>query len=193
LLDVDWGKSTIFLNIDPLPVGRDPMSIVKVAKQFFGRVEYNISKKPNATAALQWCWRQPTEPYFFHLQADWSLNKPVSIRHMITLLIKHNLIGVNLRAYVKKKRELCLSPSLVRSDEAKRIANALRLDWNAERQLRPPKKGISYVNGRRLQGKLHAMHIPEKGKMISDIGRGWLGEHGYKRNAGVNFTTWKKK
>jgi len=193
LRGVDWGGSKLFINIDQLPKGSDPMSIVDVAKRFFGEVKYNISEKPNATAALQWCWLQPTDKYFFHLQADWALREPIDIKHLIKLLVGDGLIGVNLRAYSKKKQELCLSPSLVRTSEANRIAKSLRLDWNAERQLRPPKKGISYLNGRSLQGKMPAVHYPPNRKVIFDIGRSWLGDHGFARDDGVNFTTWKKR
>jgi len=191
LVGVDWGASTLFLNIDPLPKGADPTKVIEVAEKFFGTVKPRITRKPNATAALQWCWLQPTEPYFFHLQADWALRKKFNIRSMIKLLVKQKLIAVNLRCYSKKKFELCLSPSLVRTREAKRIARALRLDWNAERQLRKRKK--NNPNGRDLQGKMRSIHIPPRGKVIFDIGRAWLNEHNYKRNDGCNFTTWANK
>ena len=67
LLGIDFKISTLYLNVDPIPVG-NTKEVIDVAKKYFGNVVYNIPEEPNFTKAIKWCWSQVKNEYFFNLE-----------------------------------------------------------------------------------------------------------------------------
>ncbi len=192
LVDVDFKRSTLYINVDPIPYENDPNEVVTVAKRYFGNVIPNIPKKPNFCQALKWCWAQPKNNFFFSLEDDWILLKQISVASLIKLIErqKGKCLGINLRAYSHiHDRRICLSPCLLRSKPAKEIAAILNIEYNPEKQLRIrcPKnpmggKTLGYFT-------IHFPSIP----IIKDTGINWLRKNGaYKRTYGPKFITWKR-
>ena len=192
LVGIDYKKSTLYLNIDPIPFENDPQLVVKVARKFFGKVVVNIPKEPNFCQAVRWCWCQPQGDQFFHLEDDWVLNGRIHINTLLHEMARNGkrCFGVNLRAYMSiKSRRICLSPCLLKSKIAKEIALDLNPRCNPEKQLRP--KTLDNKIGGKAK-KYFNVHYPNTRSVIRDIGRIWLEKSRYNRGAGPSFITWTK-
>lgn len=202
---VNWKRSTLYINIDPMPEGRDPQAIIDIGKKYFGKVEANVPEKAHFTKALHWCFQQPQEEMFFYLQDDWRLVKRVKIQDLKVMLnsdVRYSkysnkrakVINVVLRAYSAiRDNRICLSPSLINTEWAKEYSNRLDFSLNPERQFRPKSK----VNqgGGQASSPLHVgvqfPKDPRWGIYVKDLGRGWLKHNGFKRNAKAwNFNHW---
>jgi len=174
LHNVDFAKSTLWINIDPTPRTGNWKDVYSIVKRHFKTVNYNVPDKPNFCKAIKWCWSQPQSPIFFHLELDWVLNEAIDIKQMQLFFRKKNIAAVNLRAYIAKQHAICLSPCLLRTKAARSIAERMNPKYNPERQLRP--KGPKEPNGRDLQGDWKSVHYP-KYKVIRDIGRKWMAKN----------------
>ena len=207
LLGIDYSKSTLYINIDPIPDG-DRDEVIEVAKQYFGNVVANTPEKPNFSKALKWCFLQPKGDYFFYLQDDWVMQNELYISDMIKHLgTRHypnggrsnerrnsrTIVAVNLRAYKTiRDNRICLSPVLVSNSWGKRFAKRLNTDFNPERQTRiKSKKNPHGADANDLGASLH---LPEKKVIVADTGRKWLNKNNIRRNGNaVKFNGWIKK
>ncbi len=188
LQDVDFQRSTLYLNVDPLPSRAKAEDTVAVATDFFGTVICNTPSRANFTAAVKWCWSNVTGPYVFNLEDDWVLKNPVSIKTLCDKLnkpykeSKDNVVQVYLRAYSgSNKLKICLSPSLLSGDLVRRAVKIFDTNLNPEIQLR----------GKVVQGVsvFHAKPIA-----VKDIGRSWLKNSKFKHPPKkANFTSWVNK
>jgi hypothetical protein len=170
LKNVDFAESTLWINIDPVPKNERWEDVYDIAKQYFKVVNCNTPNKPNFCKAIKWCWSRPQSPIFFHLELDWILRKPINIKHMKQLL-RGRIVSINLRAYLRKVRAMCLSPCLLQTKAAQSIASRMNPKYNPERQLR--KKSPKEPHGKNLQGEYISVHYPKQ-KVIFDIGRAWM-------------------
>jgi len=202
-IDVNFSQSTLYINIDPLPTS-DYSSVIDVCKKYFGNIICNTPNEPNFSRALKWCWNQPKEKIFFHLEDDWILMKQIKMEDLIerlnniisiasrmkirnTSIDRH--IGINLRAYSHiNDRRVCLSPGLFLSEWAKKASNIFRTDCNPERQMR---KGFGIGNHFLIASR--ALHYPPNRNeiIIEDIGRKWMSENSkYIKENGPAFNRW---
>ncbi|NJL70648.1 MAG: hypothetical protein HC888_03030 [Candidatus Competibacteraceae bacterium] len=195
LRDVDWGRSTIFLNIDPVPtdrVGRRE-AVIDVAKRTFGNVVVNQPETANFTAALKWCWTQQQNDVFFNLEDDWTMTKRVSV-YELKYLLQGDVVIINLRAYKSiRDNRLCLSPGIVNGRWARDVATRLDINYNPEQQL----QGHTADNecGGISDPKYLGMQFPicPNRNYVLDQGRAWLKQQGNAKNGDrFNFTTWVK-
>ena len=86
LKNVDFTKSTLYINIDPTPSKDNISEVINVARKYFGNVIYNIPNEPNFAQAILWCFQQVKGEYFFHLEDDWILLREVNIHSMVHVL-----------------------------------------------------------------------------------------------------------
>lgn len=189
LLGVSLSDCTLYLNVDPRPVEVPQQNAVAIAEEFFGRVVSNCPPEANFAAAVKWCWQQPVTAYFFSLEDDWILLRPIEIEDMRSLLLHDlGLACVNLRAYPHDDDRLCLAPGLWRSVAAWDIAERMRTDENPERQLR--KAGTDNPYGGLHHGYRGAQYPQER--VLRDIGRVWLMQTPYRREGGKRFVKWER-
>lgn len=191
LLGVDMSKSFLHLNIDPVPDKGDWTTTYEVASSFFAKVHINVPKVASFPAAVKWCWSQPRTRFFFHLEDDWIMKRPIVIDEMIAILLAQaDLSCVNLRAYnfPDGDSRICLSPCLMRTEHARVISERLSITANPEKQLRP----VAFDNpeGGKHGGFL-GMQVPLD-VVLKDIGRTWLATSGWKKTKVTHFTTWEK-
>lgn len=201
LQGVNFKESTLYLNVDPIPVDTDPLKVVEVAKKYFGNVIVNIPKTPNFSLALQWCFTQPKDKYFFYLQDDWVMIKKFSIDTLFdhmgsSIRDKKNRPGTvvvaTMRAYKTiKDNRICLSPGLFNSWWGKTFAQKMNVKFNPERQTR--KKTLENPEGGKMQSKYIGIHLPKNTTVVEDIGRKWLVNVGLRRNSSdkCKFTGWR--
>ena len=162
---VDFSKSTLYLNVDPLPISSGRKAAIKVARRFFGNVVHRLPKKANFTSAVNWLWSQPSDEFIFHLEDDWELLENISINTLLGIFKSNPILyQVALRAYRYKYRKFCLSPSLIRRPLYKRMGGRLDESINPELQLRfQPAKMRKRVTA-----------YPDVGIIVKDIGREWI-------------------
>lgn len=163
LKGVDFSKSILYLNIDPIPNSEGIEIVEKVAKLFFGTVFVRYTKKGCASIANDWVLRQPKGEFFFNLEDDWQLRKEVNIFEMISLLQKHKgLMQCYLLGSMINQGRPTLMPSLIRTSVLKPMLELLNTDSNYEQQM------IAVYN--RIGNKPLSIQYGLK-KYVYDIGR----------------------
>jgi hypothetical protein len=200
LKGIDWKKSTLLINIDPLPEG-DREAVVRVGQQYFGHVRARLPKTPNYTAAYNWLWSNADSPIIFNLEDDWELTREVDANMLASFFDREDtLYAVALRAYPHTYISVPTSPAFLHERYYKAIGGNLDPTINPEIQLRGSKWGIDMPTKRPEYGP----HISTKGKLhmwpegkgnqhivVKDIGREWMLQSKFRRPEGKsNFTTW---
>ena len=191
LTDVDFSNSTLYINIDPVPEHKDPIYTLKAAKEFFGTVVHRMPEKPNFCDAIKWCWSQPSMKYFINLEDDWELYKGAKYFQAVQLMDEDTAI-VNFRAYRSiKDNRLCLSPGVVRTNWARRVAKALDSRFNPEQQLRKKTdKNPHGGKGFNMKGRQYSSN--GKNSIVRDTGRDWMRRMGMaKVGTKHTFKSWK--
>lgn len=177
---IDWGSTTLFVNIEPLPDANAVNSVIEVCKQFFGRVVTRTPKEANFTKALSWCWNQVNTDYVLHLEDDWVLTSKIEFKDLLKLFVNDKTKQVVLRAYPYEYDKMCLSPSVIRGSWVKRFEFDFNL--NPEVQLRKSWVRPEYIN------------VPHNNIVVKDIGRKWIESSDYKKPGHkASFTSWEKK
>tara|TARA_B100001778_G_C18597478_1_gene635526 strand:- start:1140 stop:1766 length:627 start_codon:yes stop_codon:yes gene_type:complete len=182
LTGIDFSKSTLYINIDPVPEAEKQQATLEVAKSFFGNVVHRTPDKPNFTAAVNWLWSQADSDYIFHLEDDWELLRSIGMNDVLKRFDDPDILEVAFRAYKYPYKSLCLSPSVWRKSLYKRFAGKLNEELNPEVQLR--------VDG------IFPKNITCMGKrpIIKDTGRPWLSKSDFQRpKTKARFTSWEKK
>ncbi len=195
LLNANLRESTLYINVDTAPAGNNPQDIVDIAKRYFRNVVANISSNPCFCQAFKWCWKQPKEDFFFHLEDDWLLLNRVDINDLFELFSKsdNKLAVINLRAYLEITDDrICLSPGLVKTVFAEYIIDKLDVTTNPEPQTR--RMGSANTTGKNkmgFYGLQYPAQVPEV--IIKDIGRPWLAKQGLQRplTDKYMFNTWE--
>lgn len=190
LKGVDFSKSTIYVNADSIvhrPDLRDYSNdVIKLLNKNFGQVIWNPTNSPNFSKAIHWCWSQPKEDFFFHIEDDWILKKEININELIQKFDDSDVYAVNLRAYSFNQPKPCLLQSVWRKSFCEKFINSLDFDRNPENQLRSFVKETKYYN----------IHYPEgiDDIVVEDIGREWLRKNSIERNhISSKFISYKER
>ena len=187
---------TLYINIDPLPLGSDPLEVVNVAKKYFKEVVYNTPEKPNFTAAYNWIWSSAKSKIIFNLEDDWILTEEINVPELLKNFEKNKtLYLVALRSYSSSYKKCPLSPSFMHRRYYGRIAGKLNENINPEIQLRGRKFGLempSPEDNISQKGKL--VVYPKKKIIVKDIGRKWIKKTNLAKPAKKSgFTSWVKR
>ncbi len=191
LTGVDWKKSMLYLNIDPLPKDKgleEAKQIMQKARNVFYKVDVRRAKIPNFTRAVKWGWSQPRGSFFFYFQADWILKQKVDIEFLMMSMLNRKLDSLHLRAYKGNYDRLCLSPGLIKSNTARELAREMVETVGPEAQLRPPEKR---EGGRGLGVNLNSYCWPRNQVVVEDIGKEWAEKHNIQKKGGSSFVEWE--
>jgi len=88
----------LIINVDPVGESIKPAKVIKVARQYFDDVIFNIAQTPSFPKAVKWVWSQATAPYIFHWEDDVNILREIDVDHMIKIL-KDNPKLSSLRLY----------------------------------------------------------------------------------------------
>ena len=89
-LFTDRNLYRLIVNIDPVgDEGRSKEDILNICNTYFDNVIYNYPDKPSFPKAVIWTWKKVESNYFFHLEDDWQLFRPVDIKRLIKVLHKN--------------------------------------------------------------------------------------------------------
>ena len=196
LKGIDLKECRLFINIDPLPSGKDRKEVTKVAKKYFREVIPNYPDKPNYTAAYNWLWSSAESNIIFNLEDDWELIEEVPIPELVDHFNNYpEMMEVALRAYTYEYPKCPTSPCLMGKKYYKAVGGKLNITLNPEIQLRGRKFGIEMPNPKDkipFKGKL--IVYPENKVILKDIGRSWLKRSNYRRpKKKARFTSWETK
>ena len=86
LQGIDLQNCRLFINIDPLPSNIKRKDVIVVARKYFKEVYYNLPKKANFTAAVNWIWLNSSSEFIFHLEDDFEMIRLVDPKEIINIL-----------------------------------------------------------------------------------------------------------
>jgi hypothetical protein len=191
----------LILNVDPIGEKVQQNEMYKIAKKFFNNVVVNYPTEPGFTKAVIWCWKQVESDYVFHLEDDWRLICPISLKSMVKIL-DHNstlvslrLNKLNIKPQIVKGVDfiycpkLSLNPTLLKGKFIKGVVPLMVENLNPEKQLR------TYFNNERsdyISKFRYGIYVKDSCKRtVIDIGRIWMRNSEYQKRTG--FLEWKLK
>lgn len=182
----------------------------------------NFAKKAHFPTAWLWCINQTQSDFVFHLEEDWELNFEQDFETMYGIFQKHEyrkLKHLRLSQFVSTEDTVkmwgkyfanwngdfyliekigvipvgwCGHPSLNVGSWIRTCANLMDPLLNPEKQFHHNAQVVKKC----IKGNDFGVFQPQNaGRAIRDIGRVWMGEHGYVKEGGYNaewFTNWKK-
>jgi len=178
LQGVDWKQSTLYINIDPAPNNTRIDLVEKVARQYFGTVITNYPEEANFAKAVIWCFSQPKNKFFFHLEDDWLLNVKVDVPKMIKMAETDPSIHqmVFEQRVIEHPNEPTFVPSLHRTEHTKLFLPHMSPNLNPEAQVKKLYKMWNSQNKVRFKYPIVGRNI------VTDIGRTWLKNKGLRRD-----------
>ena len=191
LKNVDFKNSTLYLNVDPTPNNTDITKVESVAKKYFGTVIVNYPETPNFSAAAYWCFSQVKGPYFFHLEDDWNLCRPIDINELV-----NKLNDTTFQCILNKKRTKYLTlekgepsfvPSLISTEIWKKYLENFDTSINPEYQFKK-----QFQNSETGLSKFTSVYYNEGLEVSKDIGRDWLKRNKIRRKYadGATWSPW---
>lgn len=95
----------VIINVDPIGENMPSYMMLDVIEPFFDYVTINMPGNCSFPKAFNWCWKQSTAPFIFHLEEDWELLTNVDIIEMIEKLkTSKGLSALRLSAFPPVKR-----------------------------------------------------------------------------------------
>jgi len=180
LSGIDFKNTSLYINIEPLPDPDLQVEVENVARKYFGKVVSNKTEEANFTKAVAWCWASADTEFIFHLEDDWILKRKINIKDIMKPFSHYKIKQVPLRAYSYAYEKMCLSPSVMRAEWAKKFDFDYNL--NPEVQLRKPWVKPGYIKA------IHSNIV------VADIGRKWIKSIDYQKPGHkASFTSWEKK
>ena len=208
----------LIINIDPIGEKVKPMAIVKIAKEYFNDVIYNIAKTPSFPAAVKWVWSQATAPFVLHWEDDVNILRKINIGDMMRILNEvPNLSSLRLyRGHTPKKvksfktfscrwtynkrgyyiandwrKQFGLNPILIKRAFVSEAIERMIDTVNPEKQFRASQKYMAPLIKKWKYG-LYAK--PGEYRLIDGRkGIGWKKKHGLSKPVGRTFLKWEKK
>ena len=197
LQGVDFKASILYINIDPSPTVNNIEAVEKIAKKYFGTVIVNLPSTANFAKAIIWCFSQVRGPYFFHLEDDWELLRPVNLHMLISVLGSSNLQCVlnkkKTSIGLKEAGEPTFVPSVFSTAHLKKYLPHMVDNLNPEHQMK--------LNFKNKKNKLYlhkSVVVNQQFEFSKDIGRSWLSQNKLIRNytkpkKWSPWITWKKQ
>lgn len=185
LLDFDFKKATLIINIDSSPDKRKDhkrQEVVDVAKKHFGNVIVNMPETPNFSAAVKWCFSKVETDYCFHLEDDWELLIPFKVSFFNDFFVPPHVQQLAFRAWKNAKTPFWLSPSFLRGTFCRDISEKMNTVDNPEIHIR------TLCGGYKPEGFIY-FPFEQTSVILKDIGRSWMKKNGFNRGS-CNFTKW---
>ena len=173
LKGIDFTRSILYLNIDPMPNKEDIEMVEVIAKRYFGTVITRYTKHGSASEANAWVLRQPRGEFFFNIEDDWQLRKEINIFDMIEKLNRNSwIMQVYLIGSMIPEGRPTL-PSLIRNSVIQPLLQLLNTNSNYEKQM---------IDIYHKIGKKSLSIKFSNTKSIFDIGKIWFDNMGLQRD-----------
>ena len=185
---LDFGRVTLYINIDSFPEKRDDykrQEVTEIARRYFGNVVVNMPDTPSFAAAVKWCFSKIETLYNFHLEDDWELLTPFHIASFNQFFIPPHVQQLALRSRVNVRQDFFLCPSFIRGTFCREMSEKMNITDN-------PEVGIRNIkNSEKIYHKESFVMYPfdTQSLIVRDIGRQWVKSSNYERG-GTNFVQW---
>ena len=94
-------RCRLIINIDPIGANiSTAQTIIRICKEHFREVIYNIAPEPSFPLAVRWVWSKTTAPYIFHWEDDVEILRKIDVKHMMDILDKNSTLA-SLRLFSK--------------------------------------------------------------------------------------------
>lgn len=201
LTGIDLGKCKLLLNIDPLPDQNRSKhhydTVIKIANEYFGEVEFFTPKKANHTKAVKRLWNRVETEYIFHLQDDWALFEEISFPEMMKVFTSHpqkHQVMLMRQCWPRPLR-VGFPPSVIDRTFFEGLADLFDDNKACEYQMHQIFLGHKDYpkHPNKLNHNCLYYYPDEKKPVMKDIGRNWMRSSGYIRPKHNKFVTWKKR
>ena len=206
----------LVINVDPIGEAIDPMEVVKIAKNYFKEVVYNIPEYPSFTKAVKWVWEASESPHVFHWEDDVFIFRKININHMLKIhrknpkvsslrLSKHDIPNNKVITLFNSKwryndagfyiadrwqEQFGLNPILIKQDFIKEAVTLMRDDLNPEKQFRVTYDWMVPLISKWKYG-LYATP-GDKALIWGKKGQAWKNKMGLQKGKNA-FITWTKE
>ncbi len=189
LKGVQLKDNELFINIDPVPENNQSKikEIMDISNYYFKKVIVNKPVTANFTQAVKWCWENANTEFIIHIEDDWVLEDVIDVEKAINnLKVDYKIMQFVFRAYEYRYKRIVLSPSIIKKQLYKFMAEKLIPSRNPEMQLHVQGK----IRGREAE---NILTYPKEKIIVKDIGRPWLKlkglNHGDRK---YTFVKWHK-
>lgn len=204
------------VNIDPMG-DSEADQVWAICRMFFEQVKVRESKEPHFGKAVKWLWEQVENDWVFHLEDDWRLNRSVNLNEMISIMESEKDLAIlrlpqfkscekdmknwnkffpwNGRYYecpeeLRGGLGVCGHPSLIRGEFIKRVVPMMDANRNPEKQFHS-KSGPLMEEVLRWRYGVYGK--PGWNPVITDLGRRWMVENGFRKKGNkAFFTEWER-
>ena len=195
-------------------------TVERFLRKYFGDIVVINFKEAHFPTAWLWGIQQTTADYVFHLEEDWLLNYPHDFGEMLSMFYKYPSLK-HLRFNYFKSGDVstklwqkyfahwngnffeigdeavvpvgwCGHPSLNDGKWLRALAKDINPAKNPEKQFH---YHPDFVNKWVIGNQFGIFQPRNADRAITDIGRQWMAEHGYRKTGGINvewFTHWEK-
>lgn len=213
----DTSNYRLILNVDPVGEDALPGKIVKIARQRFPNILYNIADEPSFPKAVKWVWSQSDADYVFHWEDDVNILRQIDVNNMVEILNKYDDIS-SLRLYKahipksnkintfscywnynqdgfyvaeKWEKQFGLNPILIKKEFVQEAVKLLRDDYNPEKQFRYSQEYMRPL----IKKWKYAIYGKPGDKRLVDGRKGqtWKNNIGIDKPKGRTFVQWIKK
>lgn len=184
---LDFKQINLFINIDKPQHGMDDIEqkyedIKSICQHYFAKVIINTSNRGNFAEAVKWIFSQVDTEYVFNLEDDWELLCELP-DYVCDFFENKNIKQVGIRGSKNSQPRFVLSPSIMRADFCRYIANNLTSSKNPEEQIR------NLTNRQASDIFAYWPYEPEK-VMLKDLGRAWMQKTPY-AGGFESWTSWR--
>jgi len=208
----------LIVNIDPVGEGVKAKEVIKVCKNYFNDVIFNIPDKPSFPNAVIWVWSQidPKSKFVFHLEDDWLLGRDIDINDMIKILDSHPTFAYlrllkyripnsgrihifkttyrynNEGFFISSNRDnqFGLNPCLIKADFIRQALPNMVTTLNPEKQFRASNK---YMKDLLMKWEYPVYGQPGWGITAIDNGWKWRRKLGINKPDNTQFLVWDIK
>jgi len=184
----------LIINIDMIPHNtKDAIEMIKIAEKYFGEVIYNLSDEPNFVKAFKFVVEKVNTPWFFYIQDDWLFEKKFYLKDLMNHIMPYHNSIISCHLFKKDggrndDDKIYLSPSIMKTVYWKDIIERAPLNYSIEKLFRD--KTVENPKGGMFPEYRGTYYRTDTKQMVSDLGRNWIKEIGYRKDDNYLFTKW---
>jgi hypothetical protein len=167
---------TFYLNIDPIwGTVQQGQEVETLAQKYFQSVVVRRPERSSYGGAVKWLWQQPQTDWFLHLEDDWIMTNPISLRTLSKQMASGpsqiKLANWSRLTRLRKPVALGLCPLFSSSQFSKLAAAKMNPDLDPDKQFRNhTNKSLEEAASGHYAVYFGGMFTPCS---ILDIGRDW--------------------
>lgn len=186
----------LFVNLDPLWGDAEAdRAVERICRSYFEDVVVRRPAEPSFGGAVKWLWSQPETGWFFHLEDDWLLLRPVALGRLAREMDADGVAQISFSRLNRKAwrkgvwlDRFTTSPSILKTSFARQVSALQDADLDPEKQLYGTENPALRNLTDRFRHRLHDHRFARA--YIADIGRAWRERHGIGKRLVDGRSTW---